>query len=327
MKSNRRETKGEFVSRPEVVAALPEITGNAINGLDERAVRRATAVMWHDPNIIAHGVLQTWFQSQDKSSGAREARVRIKAFTQQPPPDIAPARPDWSAEEWTRRVKEAALSREADLVGIARMNQDWLFEGFEASYLWIVVLVVAMDHANLSAAPSEQSETEVMEQYGRGTRAAYKLAGWMRENGWNAHPHGGPEAGPVLMIPAAIEAGLGELGKHGSMINREYGSSFRLACVMTDIPLIADRPDIFGADDFCTGCRLCTDACPVDAIYSEKQLVRGDTKWYVDFDKCIRYFVEHRGCAVCLPICPWSRPGVAPRLAEKMTRRIGRDRV
>ena len=74
---------------------------------------------------------------------------------------------------------------------------------------------------------------------------------WMRENGWNAHTHGGPEAGPVLMIPAAIEAGLGGLGKHGSMINREYGSSFRLACVMTDIPLIADRPDIFGADDFC----------------------------------------------------------------------------
>ena len=71
----------------------------------------------------------------------------------------------------------------------------------------------------------------------------------------------------------------------------------------------------------------CVKTCPVDAIHSDKQLVRGATKWYVDFDHCIRYFVEHQGCAVCLPVCPWSRPGVAPRLAEKMTRRIGRDQV
>ncbi len=326
MNSNRREAKGEFVSRPEVLAVLPEIKGNAINGLGESVVRRATPVMWHDPDIIAHGRLQTWYQSQASAPGARVFRQQNKALTEKPLPGIAPDRPGWSAEEGTARVKQAALAREADLVGIARMNPDWVFEGYEAHYQWIVVLVVAMDHAELSAAPSDRSQTEVQKQYDRGSRAAIRLAGWMRENGWDAKPHGGPAAGPVVMIPAAIEAGLGELGKHGSMINRAYGSSFRLACVMTDMPLIADRPDVFGADEFCTSCQLCTNVCPVDAISSDKQLVRGETKWYVDFDECIRYFVEHRGCAVCLPICPWSRPGVAPRLAEKMSRRIGLDR-
>ena len=327
MKSNRREAKGEFVSRPEVVAVLPDVKGNAINGLGESAVRRATPVIWHDPDIIAHGRLQTWYQSQRSAPGAHEYRQQNRTYTQRPLPDVAPERPAWSAEEGTTRVKEAALAREADNVGIARLNPDWVFEGYEANYQWIVVLVIAMDHAELSSAPSDRSQTEVQKQYDRGSRAAIRLAGWMRGNGWEAKPHGGPEAGPVLMIPAAIEAGLGELGKHGSMINREYGSSFRLACVMTDMPLVADQPDIFGSDDFCTSCRLCANACPVDAIRSDKQLVRGDTKWYVDFDECIRYFVEHRGCAICLPICPWSRPGVAPRLAEKMTRRIGRERV
>ncbi len=54
MKSNWREVKGEFVSRPEVVAVLPDVKGNAINGLGEGAVRRATPGMWHDPDIIAH---------------------------------------------------------------------------------------------------------------------------------------------------------------------------------------------------------------------------------------------------------------------------------
>lgn len=66
-----------------------------------------------------------------------------------------------------------------------------------------------------------------------------------------------------------------ELGKHGSLIHRELGANFRLACVLTDLPLLADRPDVFGGDDFCASCRICADACPPDAIAADKQLVRG----------------------------------------------------
>jgi len=49
--------------------------------------------------------------------------------------------------------------------------------------------------------------------------------------------------------------------------------------------------------------------------------VRGFEKWYVDFDKCIPYFNETHGCGICIAVCPWSRPGAAPRLAEKISRR------
>jgi epoxyqueuosine reductase QueG len=45
--------------------------------------------------------------------------------------------------------------------------------------------------------------------------------------------------------------------------------------------------------------------------------VRGVQKWWVDFDKCIPYFNETFGCAICLAVCPWSKPGRAPSLAEK----------
>jgi epoxyqueuosine reductase QueG len=128
-------------------------------------------------------------------------------------------------------------------------------------------------------------------------------------------------AGPVLLVPAAISCGLGELGKHGSIINRQLGSSFRLACVLTDVPLVADVKDTFGADDFCLHCRVCSDACPPDAIFDEKQTVRGETKWYVDFDKCLPYFNETMGCGICVAVCPWSLPGVAPRLAERLSAR------
>ena len=60
----------------------------------------------------------------------------------------------------------------------------------------------------------------------------------------------------------------------------------------------------------------------MDAIYTEKQTVRGEHKWYVDFDLCIPYFVENTGCGWCIGQCPWSRTGIAPRLAEKMSKRL-----
>ena len=58
-----------------------------------------------------------------------------------------------------------------------------------------------------------------------------------------------------------------------------------------------------------------------DAISEQKQLVRGEEKWYVDFDRCIPYFAETKGCAICIARCPWSRPGVADNLLVKMAAR------
>jgi len=128
-----------------------------------------------------------------------------------------------------------------------------------------------------------------------------------------------------VMIPAAIDCGLGELGKHGSLIHRELGSSFRLAAVTTDMPLAVDKPDEFGVDDVCYSCRACENACPPDAIFQEKKMVRGVEKWYVDFDKCIPFFAETYGCGACIAACPWSIPGVADNLLVKMARRKARE--
>lgn len=312
-----------FSPRQEVLDLLPEAQGNDINGLGEADVRRPTPIMWHDSEIIAHGELQEYFRRSLMSEGAKVHRRDNLEFSKKPLPPLSSDRPDWTAAEWTRRARDAALAGEADQVGITRIRPEWVFEGFEADFEWIVVLAVAMDYECLKTAPSETSQVEVQKQYARGTRAAYRLASWMRGHGWDAFPHGGPAAGPVLMIPAAIEAGLGELGKHGSMINREFGSSFRLACVLTDMPLEPDAFAPFGADDFCLNCKVCTRVCPVDAIRPEKRTVRGEDKWYVDFDACFPYFVEHTGCGLCIGQCPWSRTGIAPRLADKMTKRLG----
>jgi len=308
---------------PEAQLKLfPEISGNTVNGRGEQVRRRPSPVFWHYGSDIPHKALQDYYLEQFEAYPALQDFHLKYGGRGAKTAEAKPDRPNsGTAEEWTARLKAHALENEADLVGIARMNLNWVFEGYEVGEPWIIVIGVAMDHGELAKAPEIEAAVEVMAQYNRGTRAARAVANFILGEGHAARPHGGPMAGPVTLIPAAIEAGLGELGKHGSMINREHGSSFRLAGILTDMPLLADRPDIFGADDFCTNCQVCTAACPPDAIHRERQWVRGVERWYVDFDKCIPYFNDTQGCGICIAVCPWSRPGAAPSLAERMTRR------
>lgn len=311
--------------RPSLMYRLlrPGISGNTINGLGENSRRRATPIYHWAELSFPHKRVWRLFLLLEMRSREMTRQVR-EALRQRrtPPAPISAKRVEDTPANWVTRVKEFALGNEADLVGITRLNPDWVFEPFSIPEPWVIVLGVRMDYEQLSTAPEAPSGIEVLRQYNRGHRAATKLANWIRTQGWTARGFGVPFATPVLMIPAAIAAGLGELGKHGSLINRKLGSSFRLAYVLTDLPLVADRPDHFGVDEFCTNCRLCTAECPPDAIYASKQMVRGDLKWYVDFDKCLPYFNDTYGCGICLAVCPWSRPGVAPSLAEKMTRKL-----
>ncbi len=316
--------KERYTPKPETLALL-KVSGNAINGLGEAAPRKASPFFWHPSDQHPFGELQNAArQSSRKCPGAAQAFQA--AYNHPDLIPVAETRREASAQQFADDVTAFALNNEADAIGIAPMDPLYVFEGYKIDEPWVVVLALQHDYERLKQVPSDETNgvgvTDIGDQYARGTRASYALANWIRAQGYNAKAYPGPSANALLLIPPAIASGLGELGKHGSMISRQFGSGFRLAGVTTDMPLTATSPDRFGGDEFCATCQVCTRACPPAAIAEEKQMVRGVNRWYVDFDKCIPYFAEASSCGICIAVCPWTRPDVRPKLLRTMTRRI-----
>jgi epoxyqueuosine reductase len=334
--------KAKVWQAPEsALAPMNGLFGNKINGLGEEEYRPAKPFFWHEPQYHEFGDMQGY--TLGIMYGLPDAQEINEAFCINP--EFQPGPQDKNAQEqfihrgpdpievvgekientpaeWSKLVKDFALSHAADVVGIAEMRPEWVIEGFEVTEKYVIVVGVAHDYEEMSQAPSlpennNRCIVEVGKQYTRAAAAAAEVSNFIRQQGHDTTCHPGPTAKALLMIPAAIEAGLGELGKHHSVINRELGSSFRLSAVTTNMPLEVDAPDVFGADDFCVKCQVCREACPPDAIYDEKKWVRGTKKWHIDFDKCIPYFAESRGCGICIVVCPWSRPGVADKTKRK----------
>jgi epoxyqueuosine reductase len=119
------------------------------------------------------------------------------------------------------------------------------------------------------------------------------------------------DSAPVMDKAWAKRSGLGWIGKHTNLINRQIGSFFFIAELIIDLPLQPDHP----TKDYCGTCTRCIDACPTDALFSPYQ---------IDGSKCISYFtIELKeaiptsvagqfenwifGCDICQDVCPWNR--------------------
>jgi ferredoxin len=316
-----------FTPDPEQIRRTPPDSGNAINGLGETGFRRPRVVYWAtDTSTIPHGKMQDYFYMRSSAVPAfGEARERRRLINEAPLPPVAPAAAQRAPETWTAMLDRFVADGDCEMVGVAEMNSDWAYEGEDVSYSRVIVLGVQHDYDSIRTAPEDAAGMEVLTQYTRAGAAAKKITGWLHDEGWAAEAVTGPLTGSITLIPPALACGFGELGKHGSIINPEFGASFRLSAVLTDAPFAPTPSRDFGIDAFCQNCRVCEDACPPEALSPKKQTVRGETKWYVDFDKCLPFFNETHGCAICIAVCPWSRPGVGLNLAAKLARRADRQ--
>jgi epoxyqueuosine reductase len=139
------------------------------------------------------------------------------------------------------------------------------------------------------------------------------LISMIKENIGDIHGRGFVDSAPVLERTWAQRSGLGWVGKNGNLINKQSGSFYFIATLISDLALEYDDPF---AKDYCGTCTRCIDACPTDAILPGK---------IVDGSKCISYFtIELKemlipgemkgkfdnwmfGCDTCQDVCPWNR--------------------
>jgi len=172
-----------------------------------------------------------------------------------------------------------------------------------------ISLAIGLDPGKIQTGPVLSETVEVMRAYGRLALMATTLAAYIRSLGYAARAHVMPNY-QVLSVPVAIDAGMGELGRHGLMLTKELGSCLKLATVTTALPMAMDCAVDIGVEEFCRDCRICAQTCPSGAIpHGEPRAVRGIEKWAINPEACFKVWNETgTDCGVCMAACPWTKP-------------------
>ena len=269
---------------------------------------------WHGADIFAE-----MKENQDRREGFLDPLSVLRDASDEKADVGSPA-------EAAAELKQVSAALGADLVGIARADDRWLYSErysragdgpkpnpMDATLDRVIVIGQAMDASMIATAPSALAGAATGLGYSQDVIVLLAVSQYIRNLGYQAVPTLNDTA---LAIPYAIKAGLGEYGRHGLVITPEYGSNVRFGKIFTDLPMAFDAPIRFGVDEMCSICRACSDGCPSSAIPGGKATdhrhnrsnISGISKWSVDGEACFAYWAKiNSDCSVCIRVCPYTR--------------------
>lgn len=218
----------------------------------------------------------------------------------------------------TKRIKGLARYYNAKLVGIVRMNDGHYYShrGRKAEQYgqeivpdlpYGIVFAVEMDRQMVFAAPQLTQSIAVTKGYIEAAMVGMVLSYYIRALGYEARNH--MDGNYLVVAPlVAQDAGLGEIGRNGLLITREYGPRVRLGVVTTDVPLLCDGKLDLGITQFCDECGKCAKTCPAKAIATGEAIETDHVRrWGFQSDDCYkRWRYLGNDCGICLASCPFS---------------------
>ncbi len=225
-----------------------------------------------------------------------------------------------SSSELTEYLKKSLASYAAVLSGVTHTDEECAYSvrgrgeryGRENNELLPYTLVYALEMSveEMRTAPGIREAAEVAGTYLRVAVPGLVIASYLRGLGYNAVCHMDGES-ELVLPPIAARAGIGQIGRHGLIVNKKYGSRIRLGAVTTDAQLELDEPVDFKLPKVCEVCRKCSALCPVGAIPKGSiiedyaNMVRS-----IDHETCFSAWKQFgTDCGVCVSACPYSKVG------------------
>ena len=230
----------------------------------------------------------------------------------------------------TRHIKAVAHYLGADVVGIAKAHPSYLYAGSryvqdgtaEDAYQqetpedlvrrfpYVIQATTAWDYNKLQAHRHQIGDAAYHVSQMKGVLMLKALEGYIKELGYTAL------RGVVTPQAAGVAGGIGELGRNGLVINKNFGARIHMPDpLMTDLPLVADEPVDSGVEDFCKICRKCANTCPTNSIpFGDKVVFNGIEKYKINWLTCykLRPYVHDQwgSCLTCAAVCPFTKPNV-----------------
>ncbi|MGQ9618476.1 MAG: 4Fe-4S dicluster domain-containing protein [Candidatus Aminicenantia bacterium] len=166
-----------------------------------------------------------------------------------------------------------------------------------------------MKVSSIKKAPLIQAINESARSYVEAAKVACVVAEYLRHLGFDSRAHtDGNYLAPL--VPLAVEAGLGEIGRLGLLIHPKLGPALRLSMVSTELELPPDEKQDFKIAHFCRLCLKCAENCPTRSISFKDQppIDRSVPHWKITQEKCYSFWKSiGTDCGLCLSVCPYTK--------------------